>query len=153
MARSTKAELERRLAEVAPLVCDCMTLRELRAWVDAKTAWGPRVTDSTLKYYAQCARQLMKEAAAFDFDEELGVTKRRLERIIARAAAKGDLRTELLATRQLSELLGLAAPTRVDLGEIDIAAARAQLEEEMAAEMAAREKQREEHHGNDSTNK
>ena len=31
--------------------------------------------------------------------EELGVAKRRLERIIARAAAKGDLRTELVANR------------------------------------------------------
>ena len=40
MARSTKAELERRLAEVAPLVCDCMTLREVRAWVNAKTELG-----------------------------------------------------------------------------------------------------------------
>ena len=42
MARSTKAEIERRLAEVAPWSVDCMTLSEVRAWVDAKTAWGPR---------------------------------------------------------------------------------------------------------------
>ena len=39
----------------------------------------------------------MRGEADFDRTEELGVTKRRLERIIARAAAKGDLRTELAA--------------------------------------------------------
>ena len=140
MARATKAEIERRLAEVAPLVCDCMTLREVRAWVDAKTAWGTRVSDSTLKNYARRCRAQMKREARFDSDQELGITKRRLERIIARAAAKGDLRTELAATHQLTELLGLAAPTRVDLAAgSDIAAARAQLEEEIAKEMADRE--------------
>ena len=139
MARSTKAELERRLAEVSALVCDCMTLREMRAWVAAKTPWGPQVSDSTLKYYMRRARAQMRTEARFDYDEELGVTKRRLERIIARAAAKGDLRAELAATRQLSELLGLAAPPRVEHASIDIAAARAQLEEEIAEEMRERE--------------
>jgi hypothetical protein len=139
MARATKAELEKRLAEVAPLVCDCMTLREVRAWVDAKTAWGPTVSDSSLKYYAVKCRALMKAESHFDWDEELGVTKRRLERIVARAAAKGDLRAELAATRQLTELLGLAAPTRLEVGGVDVEAARRQLEDEIAAELAARE--------------
>jgi hypothetical protein len=139
MARATKAELQRRLAEVAPLVCDCMTTREVRAWVDVKTAWGPTVSDSALKYYAKRCRALMKAESHFDWDEELGVTKRRLERIIARAAAKGDLRAELAATRQLTELLGLAAPTRLEVGGVDVEAARRQLEEEIAEELAARE--------------
>ena len=139
MARSTKAEIERRLVEVAPLVCDCMTLREVRAWVDAKTAWGTEVTDSALKYYIKRCRALMKQESIFDCAEELGVTKRRLERIIARAAAKGDLRTELVATRQLTELLGLAAAKRGEQAGIDIAAAREALEAEIAEEMADRE--------------
>jgi hypothetical protein len=139
MPRATKAELEKRFAEVAPLVCDCMTLREVRAWVDAMTAWGPTVSDSALKYYAKRCRALMKAESHFDWDEELGVTKRRLERIIARAAAKGDLRAELAATRQLTELLGLAAPTRLEVGGVDVEAARRQLEDEIAAELAARE--------------
>jgi hypothetical protein len=137
MARSTKAEIERRLAELGPLVCDCMTLRELRAWVDAKTAWGPEVCDATLKYYRKRCRAQMRSEASFDRSEELGVTKRRLERIIARAAAKGDLRTELAATRQHSELLDLKA--RDEQPQTDIAAARARLEAEIAEEMAQRE--------------
>ena len=138
MARSTRAEIERRLAELAPLVCDCMTVRELRAWVDAKTAWGPGVCDATLKYYMKRCRAQMRGEANFDFAEELGVTKRRLERIIARAAAKGDLRTELAATRQHSELLDLKAPRRTEQPETDIASARARLEAEIAEEMAQR---------------
>jgi hypothetical protein len=75
----------------------------------------------------------------FDCAEELGVTKRRLERIIARAAAKGDLRTELAATRRHTELLGLAAPTRIEHSGIDVTAAREALEAEIAEEMADRE--------------
>jgi site-specific recombinase XerC len=138
MARSTKAEVESRVREISALVCDCMALREVRAWVNAKTEWGASVSDSTLKYYARRARALMKTSATFDFDEELGITKCRLERIIARAAAKGDLSTELAATRQHTNLLGLAAPTRIECSGIDIEAARVQLETEIAEEMADR---------------
>ena len=138
MARSTKAEIKRRLAELAPLVCDCMTVRELRAWVDAKTAWGPEVCDATLKYYMKRCRAQMKGEASFDRSEELGVTKRRLERIIARAAAKGDLRTELAATRQHSDLLGLGATKHSEQPATDIEAARQALEAEIAKEMAQR---------------
>jgi hypothetical protein len=137
MARSTKAEIERRLAEVGPLVCDCMTLREVRAWVDAKTSWGPAVSDSTLKYYMKRARdQMRSEAAACDRILERGVAKRRLERIIARSAAKGDLRTELAAHRQLSELLDLAVAKRGPQGDVDIVVARQQLELEIAQDLA-----------------
>ena len=140
MARSTKAEIDRRLAEVSPLVCDCMTLREVRAWVNAKTNWGAAVADSTLKYYVKRARAQMRgEAVACDTTEERGVAKRRLERIIARAAAKGDLRTELAAHRQLSELLDLALDRRDSQGEVDVVAARQQLALELARELADHE--------------
>jgi hypothetical protein len=43
------------------------------------------------------------------------------------------------ATRQLSELLGLAAPTRIECSGIDLETARGQLEAEIAEEMADRE--------------
>jgi hypothetical protein len=140
MARSTKAEIDRRLADVGPLVCDCMTLREVRAWVDAKTSWGPTVADSTLKYYMKRSRDQMRgEAAACDRILERGVAKRRLERIIARSAAKGDLRTELAAHRQLSELLDLALAKRSTQDDVDIVAACQQLELELAQDLADQE--------------
>lgn len=124
------------MREVSALVCDCLTLREIRLYVNAKTDWGLLVSDSSLKYYSKRARALMKESAVFDHEEELGITKWRLERIIARAAAKGELRTELIATRQLAELLGLKAPTRIEHSGIDVEAARKRLEEEIAEGLA-----------------
>lgn len=119
MARSTKAELERRVAEIFPLVCDCMTLREIRAFVNAKTSWGPTLSDSQLKRYLAKAREQMREAARFDRRQEFGAARARLERIIARATAKGELRTALGANRQLCELLGLAGPARLELGGLE----------------------------------
>lgn len=119
MPRSTKAEVARRVAEIFPLVCDCMTLREIRAYANSKTDWGHEISDSQLKRYLARARELMAEAAVFDRQTEFGAAKRRLERIIARAAAKGELRTVLTANRQLSELLGLAVPTRLELSGPD----------------------------------
>jgi hypothetical protein len=119
VARSTKAEVARRVAEIFPLVCDCMTLREIRAFADAKTDWGRSISDAQLKRYLAKARKLMSEAALFDRQEEFGAARRRLERIIARAAAKGDLRTLLTANRQLCELLGLATPARLELSGPD----------------------------------
>jgi hypothetical protein len=143
MARSTKAEVGRRVAEIFPLVCDCMTLREIRAFVEAKTDWGRRISDSQLKRYLAEARTLMSEAAIFDRQQEFGAARRRLERVIARAAAKGELRTMLSANRQLSELLGLAGPARLELSGpegaplvVSVAAIRAQFEAAIEAKAA-----------------
>ena len=119
MPRSTKAEVARRVNEIFPLACDCMTLREIRAFADAKTDWGRSISDAQLKRYLSKARKLMSEAALFDRQEEFGAARRRLERIIARAAAKGALRTALTANRQLCELLGLATPARLELSGPD----------------------------------
>jgi predicted metal-dependent hydrolase len=149
MARSTKAEIEHRLAEVGPMVCDCMTLREVRAWVDVKTTWGPTVSDSTLKYYMKRAREQMRsEAAALDCLQERGVSKRRLERIIARSAAKGDLRTELAADRQLRELLGTAVSKNRE--PVDATAALERLTLEVAQDIADHESRDEVDGGIDS---
>jgi hypothetical protein len=139
MARATKAQLDQLLSDIGPLVATYLKISEIRIWVNAKTTWGPTVSDSTLKYYARRARAQMKDGVDFDFDGELGLTKCRLERIIARAAAKGDLRTELAATRQHSELLGLAAPKRIEHTAVEVEAATEQLVAEIAQEIADRE--------------
>jgi hypothetical protein len=114
-SKSTNAEVLRRVGEVFPLICDCLSLREIRAYVRQKTDWGSTVSDATLKRYCASARKQMKEAARFDRSEEYGAAKRRLERILARAAAKGELRTMLQAQRQLTALLGLEAPQRYEV--------------------------------------
>lgn len=138
--RSTKAEVARRVGEIFPLVCDCFGLREIRAYVNQKTSWGAGVCDSTLKYYAKLCRAQLKEAARFDRAEEIGAAKSRLERIIARASAKGKLSVELAANRQLSDLLGLAAPTRSEVthsGEISLEEKRSRLVDEITKEVLA----------------
>ena len=134
MARATKAEVQRRIREVAGPLADCMTLRELRAIVNAKTSWGPTVSDSTLKYYSKRARAQMRAAAHFDPIEEFGISMFRYKRIIARAAASGDLRTELAASCQHDRLLNLKPPAEGEA--LDAAAARKQFILEIAEEMA-----------------
>jgi hypothetical protein len=141
-SRSTKAEVARRVAEIFPLICDCFTQREIRAYIDAKSSWGRSVSDSTLKYYAKLCRLQLKELARFDREAEIGAAKARLERIIARSAAKGELTTELAANRQLCDLLGLAAPTRSEVrhsGEISLAEKRSLLVEKIMKEVAAQQ--------------
>ena len=105
MARATKAEIARRVHDVGQLVADRMGLREIRAFVNAKTSWGPSVSEATLKYYMTKSRAVMRSSADFDYDEKFGMSMWRLERVIARSAAKGDMRTLLTADRQLSKLL------------------------------------------------
>jgi hypothetical protein len=119
LARSSKAEVARRIAEIYPLVCDCLSLREIRAYVAVKTDWGPRVSEAQLKRYLAAARELLARDAVYDRELEFGAARRRLERIIARAAAKGELRTVLSANRQLCELLSLGAPARLEIGGPD----------------------------------
>jgi hypothetical protein len=119
MGKSTEAEVARRVADIFPLVCDCMTLREVRAFSDAKTDWGRSISDAQLKRYMAEARRLMRDAARYDREQEFGAARRRLERVIARAAAKGDLRTVLRANQQLCDLLGLASPARLELSGPD----------------------------------
>ena len=97
------------MAEIFPLVCDCMTLREIRAFVDAKTDWGAGLRRAAQALPGRGAQADEGRPPAYDREQEFGAARRRLERIIARAAAKGELRTVLTANRQLSELLGLAA--------------------------------------------
>jgi hypothetical protein len=135
MARATKAEIARRVGEVGRLMADCMGLPEIRAYVNAKTSWGPSVSDATLRYYMSKSRAVMKASADFDYDEKFGMSIHRLERIIARSAAKGDLRTELAADGRLAKLLDLCGKRGTDQ-LVDAEAARAHLAELLAQEDA-----------------
>jgi hypothetical protein len=141
-SRSTKAEVARRVAEIFPLVCDCFSMREIRTIIDARMSWGHSVSDSTLKYYAKRCRAQLRELARFDREAEIGASKARLERIIARSSAKGELATELAANRQLCDLLGLAAPTRSEIrhsGEISLQEKRSLLVEKILKEVKAQQ--------------
>ena len=133
MARATKRELEQRVALVGDLVADRMKLHEIRAVVNAKTGWGPSVSDATLKYYMTKSRAVMKASADFDYAEKFGMSICRLERVITRSAAKGDQRTLLAADAQLSKLLDLRGK-RSEGQVVDAETARAHLVELLAQE-------------------
>jgi len=135
MARATKAEIARRVDEVGQLVADRMKLHEIRAVVNAKTTWGPSVSDATLKYYMTKSRAVMKASSNFDYDEKFGMSISRLERVITISAAKGDQRTLLAADAQLSKLLDLRGK-RTESQTVDAETARAHLVELLAQESA-----------------
>ena len=140
MAKASRAEVARRIEELVPLVIDCLAFREIRAWTLAKTDWGPQLSEVQLKRYVARARQRMRTQAEIDHRYELAAAKLRNERALARAAAKGDLRTYAAVNRQQCELLGLNAPLRLEhSGQIDIVAARRRLEEEIAQAIAEAE--------------
>ena len=140
MAKSTTAEVEHRVDEIRPLVVECLSLREIRAWTLKHTSWGASLSEAQLKRYLARAREQLKDEAAIDRRYEIGAAKTRYERIIAKAAARGDLRAELAATKQLLELFALELPRRSEIshsGAIDIGAAREGLAQLLAAELAA----------------
>jgi hypothetical protein len=79
------------------------------------------------------SRALMRASADFDYDEKLGMSICRLERVITRCAAKGDQRTLLAADSQLSKLLDLRG-RRTEGHLVDAETARAHLVELLAQE-------------------
>jgi uncharacterized heparinase superfamily protein len=137
MSRASKLAIEARIEELVPLLLDGLRSREIRAYVSAKTSWGPLVSEAQLKRYLGKARRKIAAAASIDRSKEIGAAKLRYERALARAAAKGDTRAYIAANRGLCELLGLPAPSRLEhSGMLDIEAARRTLEEELAEEIA-----------------
>jgi hypothetical protein len=137
MSRASKAQLAARVEEIIPLLLDGLRLREIRAYTEQKSPWGQLVSESQLKRYLAKARARIAAEAEIDRAREIGAAKLRYERALARSAAKGDTRAYIAANRGLCELLGLPAPTRLEhSGAIDIEAARRQLAEEIAEEMA-----------------
>lgn len=142
MPRATKAEIAARIEEIVPLLTDGLRLREIRLWVARKTTWGAQISEAQLKRYVARAHEQIRASAQIDRSREIGHAKLRYERALARAAAAGDARAYLAATKGLCELFGLNAPARLaHSGELDIAAARRQLEDEVARAIAAAEEE------------
>ena len=75
----------------------------------------------------------MRASANFDYAEKFGISVCRLERVIARSAAKGDQRTVLAADRQLGQRLGLGGK-HLESQTVDAETARAHLIELLAQE-------------------
>jgi hypothetical protein len=142
MAKSTQAEIARRIDDVRPLLLECLSLGEIRSSTVKGTSWGAQVSLSQLKRYLAAARKQIKEAAAIDRTYEVGAVGSRYQRIIAKAGVKGDYRTQLVASKQYCELFGLEAPKRTEMavtGAMDIGRARERLTDLLAEELAEKE--------------
>lgn len=110
MARkSTKAEIEQRIAEVAELLLNRVPRRGIQQHA-AKQGWGGNVRSVDMIIARATGR--IQELANHDVELELGKAKGALELLFAKAITKGDLRTARLVQRDLIELLGLATPQR-----------------------------------------
>jgi hypothetical protein len=137
MTRASKVEIAARIEELIPLLLDGLRTREIRAYTTAKTNWGLLISEAQLKRYLTKSREKIAQAAKIDRSREIGAAKLRYERALARAAAKGDMRAYIAATRGLCELFGLPLPSKLEhSGSIDIEAARAALAEEITEVMA-----------------
>jgi hypothetical protein len=112
-SKSTKAEVERRVAEVAELLLNRVPRRGIQQHA-ARQGWGGNVR-SVDTIIARATEQI-RELARRDVELELGKATGALEMLFAKAIAKGDLRTARLVQRDLTELLGLAAPQRLEVG-------------------------------------
>jgi len=107
--RATKAELARRLEELAPLVAHCLRPREIRRIIDQKTDWGPTISERTLRRYIKRVWEQLAQGADLDYRREFGALKSRLEREIARNFIQGNGSGVLAANKQLLSLLDLSA--------------------------------------------
>lgn len=140
MAKASRAEVARRIEDIVPLVIDGFFFREIRAWTLANTPWGSQISEVQLKRYKARAKIVMRAEAKIDHAYEVAAAKLRNEAALKRSATKGDVRTYAAVNRQQCELLGLNAPIRLEqTAEIDIAAVRKKLEDEVAEALAQEE--------------
>lgn len=110
--KATKAEIEQRTSEVAELLLNRVPRRGIQQHA-AKQGWGGNVR--SVDMIIARATERIRELARHDTELELGKAKGALEMLFAKAITKGDLRTARLVQRDLIELLGLAAPKRLDI--------------------------------------
>jgi hypothetical protein len=112
MAKSTNAEIERRVSDIYPLVVSGLPSRDIRRYVTDKCDWT--ADQRTIERYMAKARAIIHEKADYDRTEKLSEALAFLEDVRGRSAAKGNDRVAIAAQRELNDLLGLKEPARVE---------------------------------------
>jgi hypothetical protein len=130
--KATKAEMEQRTAEVVELLLNRVPRRGIQQHA-ARQGWGGNVR--CIDAVIARATERIRELARHDAELEFGKAKGALEMLFAKAIAKGDLRTARLVQRDLTELLGLASPQRLD---IDLGGSIAEAADEFRALVRAK---------------
>ena len=124
--RADRAEREQRLAELSELLAARVPRRSVVALAQRKWSLGERAAQS---YVAEALARL-REASAFDYEQELGLALAGYELIMRKQLSCGDTRAARATLDKLVALLGLARPARSrPLGLAAVAAEIERLEE------------------------
>lgn len=110
--QSTDAEVERRIGEVFNLLVAGVRRREVLQFA-ASQGWD--LKDRQVDNYIAAATEQIRNAASVDKAMELGRAIRRLHHLYQASQRIQDHKTSLAVARELTALLGLAAPSRMDL--------------------------------------
>jgi hypothetical protein len=111
MARSTAAEVARRVEAVYDLLLQGVGRRGIGAYAD-KHGWA--VSGRQLDTYTARARAQLAKAAERDRATELGRTLERLDLLFMKALTADDRPEARAVLKDLCDLLGLAAPRRAE---------------------------------------
>jgi hypothetical protein len=106
--RASRAERERRLAEIVELLAARASTRFIVRFAVEKWGIGERAAE---KYLAE-ARERLRRLADVDRSAELGKAFAGYELILRRQFVAGDLRSARATLDKLVNLLGLATPVR-----------------------------------------
>lgn len=110
--KPTKAEHEQRLSQIHALLVNNLSRKDICRYVSEKTTWG--LTERSIDRYIAEATKMIQASAAFSRDLELGKAIARINDLYSRAHRVQDYKTCLAVQRELSELLGLYAPKRME---------------------------------------
>lgn len=116
-SRPTKAEQVQRLSQIHTLLINNLSRQDICRYVSEKTTWG--LTERTIERYIAGATKMIRASAAFHRDQELGLAIAQVKDIYAKGQRIQDYKTSLSARKELSELLGLYAPKRLEVTGAD----------------------------------
>jgi len=113
MGRATEAEVIERTNVVAELLVRGADRQRVLQY--AATNWG--LADRQADTYIAKANKAIAESAAVERDHEIGRGLRRLHYLYNRAVQEGNLRIALEVVRETNKMLGLNAPTQVEVDD------------------------------------
>lgn len=112
MAKSTKAEIKRRVKAISTLLLNGASRADILQYA-TKTDWD--VSDGMIDKYIAKANEGFKQSATFDNGVELGKALNRLQRLYMSHLENKDYRDALAVQKEINKLLGLYAPERKEV--------------------------------------
>lgn len=111
--KPTKVEQESRITEVYKLLIIGLARHDILRYIAEKTTWG--LAERTVDFLIGKATARFQEHAKTVRDQEIGKAIARMNDLYSRTHRIQDYKTALAAQKELSELLGLYAPKRMEL--------------------------------------